>query len=497
MDAQQSEKAKQRSMFRQFAYQGDSESFRKGALQIQNSDPSREVTVDLLELNAYLIECDFLAVEGKIQAINAKYAKDNRQFFVSKFSQMSLAHNQFAKGQISGAIEISYSYIDENAKISDLDPVDILGIYRLLAQSLWVSGRYLEIDEIESRAKEFNLEKDSVHATYVMNCIIAINLCAKGEILKSLEVAERNLTISNQNSFSGIYGPIDMKLVIVECYSQLHQFTRAEKYLRSAIDWSNSASHYSWLTFSMTLEIRQNVMSKKFKEALITLRKIRENFIQLNYKNQLGNLADEAEFSLRMNLGDFDRAEVLLSRLDKSDLWAFHQLRLACAQGQDTTELLSLFPENSPREILEKRFLSAVQYKDKRSLCLEYLQESLGISEETGMRAIFYSNEELARRIIEGINLDHTQFFEVLASDLTDFISAETVLQSGLVYEPLSKRELQVLRCMATGDKIQTIALNLHLSINTLKTHSKNIYRKLGASGRVDAVRIARENQLI
>jgi LuxR family transcriptional regulator, maltose regulon positive regulatory protein len=41
------------------------------------------------------------------------------------------------------------------------------------------------------------------------------------------------------------------------------------------------------------------------------------------------------------------------------------------------------------------------------------------------------------------------------------------------------------------------IASEMYLSINTVKTHVKNIYRKLAVTGRGQAVRRARELELI
>lgn len=53
---------------------------------------------------------------------------------------------------------------------------------------------------------------------------------------------------------------------------------------------------------------------------------------------------------------------------------------------------------------------------------------------------------------------------------------------------PLTRRELDVLRLMATGDTNGRIANRLIVSEGTVKTHVKNILRKLGASNRAEAV---------
>ncbi|MCI3273873.1 LuxR C-terminal-related transcriptional regulator [Streptomyces cylindrosporus] len=59
--------------------------------------------------------------------------------------------------------------------------------------------------------------------------------------------------------------------------------------------------------------------------------------------------------------------------------------------------------------------------------------------------------------------------------------------------EPLSRREHEILERLAQLMSTEEIAEDIHLSVNTVKTHLKSIYRKLGAGRRGEAVRRARE----
>lgn len=59
--------------------------------------------------------------------------------------------------------------------------------------------------------------------------------------------------------------------------------------------------------------------------------------------------------------------------------------------------------------------------------------------------------------------------------------------------EPLSEREHEVLERLAQTMSTEDIAADLQLSVNTVKTHLKNVYRKLAATRRGEAVRRARE----
>jgi LuxR family maltose regulon positive regulatory protein len=63
--------------------------------------------------------------------------------------------------------------------------------------------------------------------------------------------------------------------------------------------------------------------------------------------------------------------------------------------------------------------------------------------------------------------------------------------------EPLSDREIEVLRLLVDHRTNQEIAQELFISVNTVKTHLKNIYGKLSVHGRQEAVAEARELGLL
>jgi DNA-binding NarL/FixJ family response regulator len=58
--------------------------------------------------------------------------------------------------------------------------------------------------------------------------------------------------------------------------------------------------------------------------------------------------------------------------------------------------------------------------------------------------------------------------------------------------EPLSERELEVLRLVAAGASNHDIAETLVIAVPTVKKHVSNIFGKLGARSRTQAVAVAR-----
>jgi DNA-binding CsgD family transcriptional regulator len=61
----------------------------------------------------------------------------------------------------------------------------------------------------------------------------------------------------------------------------------------------------------------------------------------------------------------------------------------------------------------------------------------------------------------------------------------------------LSVTEVRVLKLMSLGHETPRIAEEMHVSVATVRSHAKNVYSKLGAHNRVEALRIAQESGVI
>ena len=79
---------------------------------------------------------------------------------------------------------------------------------------------------------------------------------------------------------------------------------------------------------------------------------------------------------------------------------------------------------------------------------------------------------------------------------VTERAAQETVVLPAIV-EPLTGRELEILRMMAAGRSNQSIAGELVVTLDTVKKHVGHVLGKLGATNRTEAVARARELSLI
>ena len=158
----------------------------------------------------------------------------------------------------------------------------------------------------------------------------------------------------------------------------------------------------------------------------------------------------------------------------------------------------------------------------KKDGALDTLIQALAMAEPEGYRRIFIDegtqllellNILLAKKSMADNNLPSHGFIQSIigqivsehnASKKTSLpyikeISEKIVIQNGLIglEENLSIREVEILGLIAKGKSNKEIATQLYLSINTVKRHIYNIYRKLGVSKRNQAISRAKKLGLV
>jgi LuxR family maltose regulon positive regulatory protein len=129
---------------------------------------------------------------------------------------------------------------------------------------------------------------------------------------------------------------------------------------------------------------------------------------------------------------------------------------------------------------------------------LTSLERALAGAEPEGIRRPFLGagsgvRELLADHLRRAVS--HRWFASELLRTL-DGVDSTRILPVELL-EPLSARESEVLRFLPTMMSNSDIASELFVSVNTVKTHVKSIYRKLDVTRRQDAVRRARQLHLL
>lgn len=80
---------------------------------------------------------------------------------------------------------------------------------------------------------------------------------------------------------------------------------------------------------------------------------------------------------------------------------------------------------------------------------------------------------------------------------MINFISNEQDKQDSNIKDPLTKREMEILKLICDGHSSKDIGEKLFISINTVETHRKRILMKLNVKNSVGVVKYALENNII
>ncbi|MBA3947579.1 MAG: hypothetical protein H0X37_23865 [Herpetosiphonaceae bacterium] len=188
--------------------------------------------------------------------------------------------------------------------------------------------------------------------------------------------------------------------------------------------------------------------------------------------------------------------------------------RLHIAQGTTDAALQILLPmlalaqeTGRSRCVIEIRLLIAlaqVECGQHREACIE-LRNLLSSAVEEGYQRLFLDEGATLRELLHSVYVaEREPGLREYMERILIVIGSEHALADGVgssmpspLIEPLSTHERRVLRLLAAGHSNPEIARELVVSVNTIRTHVQNIYRKLGVHNRVAASEAARRLELL
>ena len=149
----------------------------------------------------------------------------------------------------------------------------------------------------------------------------------------------------------------------------------------------------------------------------------------------------------------------------------------------------------------------ALRAKGEKSKALDVMGQALALGEPEGyvrtfvdegpaLAVLLSETLEARRGRLDPASKVPVHYFRKLFAALERNTSGAALPTAGLP-EPLSERELEVLQLIAAGKSNRRIARELFVSVGTVKTHINNVYRKLDAHSRTQAVARARELKLL
>jgi len=214
--------------------------------------------------------------------------------------------------------------------------------------------------------------------------------------------------------------------------------------------------------------------------------------------------ADELEALLRLALGDLCSPAELARSLPETRR-SLLLARVALAANHPDAALGHLDAASlgtlTPRAALVRQILlaaAAIQRGDPQAA--DILGDVLNTARHEGyLNTIVTTAPEVTRYLVEhSTQMQPEPFLERIIAAAMEVRAAQAdAAQSGApVVEPLTAAQLRILKLLPTTTYEQ-IAATLYISHNTVKTHLRSIFQKLGVSSRAEAIERAVDLQLL
>ena len=446
---------------------------------------------ELSKIMGHLANFEFDRTIQLVEEMRFSYKETPLSPFINQITATALAHVAFCRGRLSEFDTQMELIFSQPVVEPEMEQSDRLGILRALAARSFIFEDSTVLNSIEAEVLEIIQASSSPDDLFIWQTIRAMKLFLEGEYLQAFDAASLSEEIGQRNEYAGFFGHTEAIYIKVRCYLEFCEAERAAEELEKLAKLAREWQQWPWVFMAESYQARVLMISGKVEEAFAVIRNHRELVAEFKGEDGLSLIIDINELFLRFWVKDYERSTQILNRLPK-DLIFTHQYRQALSAVSKSEVKKKIAPEilesDSAREKIWKSLVGCEANITQETLAMESLQIGLEIGARVGARETFLRQDPtILELIIRSASKRPTVYLEELARAAAQRMNTNNNQNVSLT-QPLTKREIDVLRSLATGKPITAIGKTLHISHNTMKTHLRNIYRKLNASGREEAV---------
>ena len=289
---------------------------------------------------------------------------------------------------------------------------------------------------------------------------------------------------------------------LARIHYQWNDLAAAEQFGQQALELARQLENVDTPAACGVLLARVKLAQGDVAGALATLAEAEQFVQQKHFDHWLGEIT-AVHIQIHLKQGNLTAA----ARLAESHDEPFSQARVHLAQGEPSAAHTTLEPvrlQADAMDLADKRLRVLVlqalahQAANESELAVKTLGKALVLAEAGGLLRLFVDEGSpmavlLREAVRQGVAPQFAQ--QILEVFGATAVAPPPITQS--LPDPLSERELEVLKLLATSLSGPEIARELMVSLNTMRTHTKNIYSKLGANSRRTAVSRAEELNLL
>ena len=463
------------------------------------SDPTAHLGVmrKTIKIIGHLVNSEFEVAEAMATELDYIGQQDKNLLFLHQLSAMILAHIYFTRGQFKRSLTKIDEALNFENPIETIEATDKIALLRVKASIHFLHDQHSEVVQTLKQAKLIESSEITVNIPYHLACMNSMALWAEGRIFEAAEQANIAITQADTFGFASISAPFDAYLVLARCQIEMLQSELATKTLKHLQDISQTVQVWPWYFQAADNSLRLEISRGLIHQAVDVIKELQTKQSSFSFTHEMEWMIDSSEILLRSAILDIPRLKDLMLRAPKIDLTreieitfdGIHDLKERKTSAEDLSE-------TTAREKIEKYVYQSILNNDNETLALQKLADALNVGAEVGFNDLFVRQKNLYPILVKAAVAKPTAFRENLVKVMGQRISAKGVEQ-GALSEKLTKREVEILKHLSTGVPISAISKKLHISQNTMKTHLRNLYRKLDVDGRHSAVDQAKKLLLI
>ena len=462
-----------------------------------DTSPRGEVMKKTIKVVGHLVNLEFARAEALATELEIISEQSKELEFLNQLTSMAFAHIYFARGEFTRSLAMIERALMSDSPFESIENTDRIALLRLKAGIHFLYDQPEEINECLKKARILLNSGNVINAPYYITCITSLSLWCEGRFFEAAEHASIAINQALIAGYASISAPLDAYMVLARCQLELSQLDKAVETSTVLFEKSTDSNIWPWALMAEGTRACINITKGQIPQMMEIVKQQRERLAELRSPHELSWLIDITEVFLRFVLDDWERAEELLRRMPKIEM--VRQIDLNAKFQSDPRKIPALvdgFPENTPRERVNKFLYQATINIDHENLALAHLNKALEIGAEVGYHEYFVRQHRLYPIMVKAAAAQPTVFRESVVQEMTERIQAMNS-DTGALEEKLTARELEILKHLTTGIPLSAIAKQLHISQNTMKTHLRNVYRKLGVDGRHTAVEKAKKLLLI
>ena len=451
-----------------------------------------------LQIAAHVVNLEFERAQALILELLVIIKGSEIEVFLEKSASVSSATINYFNGNLSKLNFDAEIVLSPVQNVRDVENIDKLHVLRLLSNQALALENFEECIKIYVRAQKYLSLDYAPLPMYYLNAISAAASFAEGNYFEAFEIACTGIETAEINNYTGIAGSADLHFIRARCLLEFSKIDEALDAYNLVRTIALASKQKVWYILADGYLLRQYVLEGRVEEAFEGIKEQRELIQSVSSINQLSSLVDANEAFLRYVMRDYDRVLALLDRMPEGHFVSRYKPRIMELQGKKIPDAHSeTLPTKTPRDLLYKYLNDVVAAIDRETEALGHLQKCLDLAALYGAReTLLRQKPAVLNLIIKASGARPTVYLEELARAAADRLKKQDQNNSGMS-EALTKREIEILKNLSTGKPISAIGSSLHVSQNTMKTHLRNIYRKLEADGRHSAVEKAKSLFLI